>query len=147
MKQFLYFFLLSVLTFGAVASCEAPAASEDIAVNEAGEPLILTGQVPSGQDTIVITQTPTGENLANWLAWIWENLKSFAAMLMILIAFYEPIARITPTEKDNNFLRMLQSWLDAIPFLQNRKKGGGTFTAYRDHYDAPKAGYVPRKKE
>lgn len=145
MKQFLYFFLLSVLTFGAVASCEAPAASEDIAVNEAGEPLILTGQVPSGQDTIVITQTPTGESILSWLQWLWDNVNAFAAMLLLLIAFYEPIARLTPTEKDNNFLRMIQSWIDAI--IPNKKKGGGTFTAYRDHYDAPKAGYVPTKKE
>ena len=51
------------------------------------------------------------------------------------MALFEAIARLTPTEKDNNLLRTIQSWLDIL--IPNNKKGGGIFTAFNSQKDAP----------
>lgn len=146
MKQFLYFLTLSLLLFGGAFACEAPAEPAPAAYEqqEAAKAQTYIAQTPTGGDTIVITDTPTGGTIMSWGTWIWENLENFGAMLLLLIAFYEPIARLTPTEKDNNLLRTIQSWLDAI--LPNRKKGGGTFSAYRSRDDAPRAGFVEQRE-
>lgn len=50
-------------------------------------------------------------------------LNNWQAILMALIAFWEVIARLTPTTKDDTFLNILQTFLDKI--LPNFQKGGG----------------------
>lgn len=153
MKQILYFTFMIVLALGAVASCESPQPQPVATIQQhfdTDQVPVLSAQLPAesatGQgDTIIITETPTGAGIIAWLQWVYDNYQAFAGMIVLLIMFYEPIARLTPTEKDNNLLRTIQSWLDAL--LPNRKKGGGTFNAYRTRNDAPRAGFVPEQKE
>lgn len=76
------------------------------------------------------------EFLKNAWAWILANIA-----ILLLIA--EAVVRLTPTEKDNNILRIVQSWLDKL--LPNRKKGGGTFVAFEERGDAPSIAAVGRK--
>jgi hypothetical protein len=73
-------------------------------------------------------------------AWIMANKEAAIAMLLFLL---DAIVRLTPTEKDNNLLRIFQSWLDKV--LPNRKKGGGRFAAFDDTADAPAlAAVIPK---
>lgn len=97
------------------------------------------------EDVIVIEPSPVGGNIFDWAKWIWNNWENWAGVIMLLLVAIEPIIRWTPTEKDNNLLRTIQSWLDR--FVPNNKKGGGTFTAFSKPEDAPPIGYVPPAKE
>lgn len=74
----------------------------------------------------------------NFVDWVKSN---YIVIIGGIMAILEIIARLTPTEKDNNLLRTLQSWLDI--FIPNRKKqGDGNFTAFQDKKDTPKLGVV-----
>ena len=75
-------------------------------------------------------------------AWNWL-LENWTWLLAAILGAWEFIARLTPSEKDNNLLRIVQSWLDRI--LPNRKKGGGSFAAYREDDDAPSIAYVKKR--
>jgi len=97
------------------------------------------------EEIIVIDPKPEGGNILVWATWLWKNFEAFSAILLLLLAAYEPIARWTPSERDNNALRVIQSWIDRI--FPNRKKGGGTFTAYRTEEDAPPLGIPPVASE
>ena len=57
-----------------------------------------------------------------------------------IIAVAEVVVRLTPTEKDNNILRVVQSWIDRI--FPNKRKGGGLFRAFKKRKDAPPIAYV-----
>jgi hypothetical protein len=89
----------------------------------------------------VIDPFPNTGNVFEIANWVWRSFSAFASVLVLFLVAYEPIARWTKTEKDNNFLRVLQSWLDK--FLPNKKTDGGTFSAYSRTTDAPPLGYVP----
>lgn len=101
----------------------------------------LPAQAEDG-DVIVIEPAPSG-GIVNWVTWFYRNFQVFAAIFLGLLVAIEPIIRWTPTEKDNNLLRIIQSWLDKV--APNRRTGGGTFTAFSDPKDAPKAAYVKRE--
>jgi len=61
-----------------------------------------------------------------------------------ILPLLDTIVRMTPTEKDNNILRIIQSWIDKI--IPNKRKDGGRFVAFDDKESAPKIGYVGDKK-
>ena len=60
-----------------------------------------------------------------------------------ILPLLEMVVRLTPSEKDNNILRILQSWIDKI--IPNRRAGGGRFVAYDNKDSAPSLG-VPGNK-
>ena len=51
--------------------------------------------------------------------------RNWDSLLLGLLAFYEMVSRLTPTEKDNTFVKILGSILNAV--IPNFKKGGGIF--------------------
>lgn len=166
MKTIFYFMLVGVLAFAAWthfsgkqnADTSPPTAGTYqtyfLQPQSANTPTVYHGdsgllhyaQSPAPQDeVIVIEPAPEKGNLVDWASWLWRNWQNFAAVLLALFVALEPIVRWTPTEKDNNLLRVVQSWLDRI--MPNSRKGGGTFSAYSKPDDAPTFGYVPPKKE
>lgn len=66
------------------------------------------------------------------------------AALAAFLALAEIVVRLTPTEKDNNLLRLLQSWLDKL--IPNYRKGGGQFVAFTEKEDAPALAAVKPKR-
>jgi hypothetical protein len=52
-------------------------------------------------------------------------LRNWDSLLFGLLAFYELVARLTPTEKDNTFVKILSTILNAV--VPNFKKCGGIF--------------------
>lgn len=95
-------------------------------------------------DTITLDPAPTG-GLLNWARWLWGNYEEIAGILLLLIMAIDPITRWTPTEKDNNLLRSIQSWIDRL--IPNAKKAGGVFTAFKTKEDAPALAAAPPLKE
>lgn len=100
------------------------------------------------------TDTFTAVDLPNLPDWANNLLKMSTVIMGILsqlIVVAEFIVRLTPSEKDNGILRIIQSWLDKIGELififKNRKKDGGVFTAYRNKDDAPRIGAVVKLEE
>lgn len=63
---------------------------------------------------------------------------------ILILPLLEIIVRLIPGEKDNNILRIIQSWLDKI--IPNNRAGGGRFVAFEDRESAPKLGLVSDKK-
>ena len=95
------------------------------------------------------TGTPAGEvpteDEPGPLAALWAFvLANWQQLLFGFLALFEVIVRLTPTEKDNNLLRWLQSILDAI--LPNRAKGGGRFVAFDNKDSAPRGRVVIEQK-
>ena len=60
------------------------------------------------------TEVPGGFIRHNW-----------DSLLFGLLTFYELVARLTPTIKDNTIVKILSSFLNAL--VPNFKKGGGSF--------------------
>ena len=68
----------------------------------------------------------------NIFDWVKAN---YIILIGIVMTLFEAVVRLTPTEKDNNLFRTIQSWLDML--LPNYKKGGGKFAAFDNENDAP----------
>lgn len=51
-------------------------------------------------------------------------------ILVLILLLFEVVARLTPTEKDNEILKVIQEILNGI--LPNRNKAGGTFSPYQE---------------
>ena len=51
--------------------------------------------------------------------------ENWGALLMGLLGFYDLVARLTPTNKDNSVVSFLTKLFDVI--IPNFKKGGGVF--------------------
>lgn len=117
-----------------------PKAFED----DSGTVFVQLSEQADDGEVIVIEPAPSG-GLINWITWFYRNLSVFATILVGLIGVIDPIIRWTPTEKDNNLLRIIQSWLDTL--FPNRRSTGGSFTAFNNTKDAPPVAYVPPKKE
>jgi hypothetical protein len=100
-------------------------------VSAATEGPEVLAQKSSGSATATIVREKQGVQLqfeqttdgleipGGFIARNWDSL------LFGLLAFYELVARLTPTEKDNTFVKILGSILNAI--VPNFKKGGGIF--------------------
>jgi hypothetical protein len=119
----------------------APAIEVDTMTPE-GSDVDTSGTVPSEPGTGGGGGTsPDGKNLfAVVWAWLMQNKEAALGLLFVVL---DAIVRLTPTEKDNNLLRLLQSWLDKL--IPNRKKGGGQFAAFQEPDDAPAlAAVVPK---
>lgn len=113
-------------------------------------------QAKPGSPTATLVQNPTtgeitieptpqkGSTIVEWFRWFWDNWENFAAVLLALIMAIEPIVRWTPTEKDNNLLRTISSWLDRI--IPNRRAGGGTFTTFRSPEETPGIAAPPKRE-
>lgn len=109
-----------------------------------GSPMATLVQNP-GTGSITIEPTPAkGSTLVQWFQWFWNNWESFAGVIMLLIMAIEPIVRWTPTEKDNNLLRAISSWLDRI--IPNRRAGGGTFNTFRSPEETPGIAAPPKRE-
>ena len=50
---------------------------------------------------------------------------NWGALVIGLLGFFDVVARLTPTEKDNSIVNFLLSFFNAI--IPNLKKGGGRF--------------------
>ena len=73
-----------------------------------------------GDVQIAIEQTTIGNDVSgNFFADNWGNL------LIGLLGFFDVVARLTPTTKDNSIVNFLTSVINAI--IPNFKKGGGLF--------------------
>lgn len=96
-------------------------------------------------DSVIVTETPAKPGIMQYVKWIWENWEAIISALLGVIAALDVLLRLTPTEKDNNVLRIIQSWLDRL--IPNRRKEGGNFVAFSDPEDAPAAGYVGKKNQ
>ncbi len=169
LKILFYAAFVGLLGYGAIGGCSAEKKAEKERLEEAARsPQTSFGsevnprsqafkqspedinvyrvQYGSGEeeDVIVIDPKPETGGILAWAKWGWNNFENFAAILALLFIAIEPIVRWTPTEKDNNLLRTLQSWLDRL--IPNAKKGGGTFTAYRTEDDVPALGVPPPSK-
>lgn len=152
MKYFIYFIIIGVFGTGlylsiknGLAETKAQAPVERAIEQPSSDGHVYSQTTPEGTE-IVIDPFPGGSGvslLVNIATWLWNNYQKFAAVLLLIIMAVEPIVRWTPTEKDNNLLRMIQSWLDR--FLPNEKKGGGTFTAFSKEEDAPPIAHVPKQ--
>lgn len=110
------------------------------------------GQSPLADTTIVaqpnveLEPAPATGGILVWAKWLWNNFEEISAILVLFIMAVEPIIRWTPTERDNNILRIIQSWFDRI--IPNVRKSGGVFAAFTRKEDAPPLGVVtPVKKE
>lgn len=138
MKQVIIILLFLSCCLALLPACTSPQPEHNDSIT------VVDAQV-TGSDTIYIEPIPAGGTVMEWINWFWRNWQAFAGVVMLFLVAYEPIARWTPTDRDNNILRVIQSWIDAL--LPNRKAGGGQFTAYRTHYDAPPMGYVKTPPE
>ena len=90
-------------------------------------------------EVVQVEEKTEFQKLISWLLGNWQVLLSAIFPLLLFIA------RLTPTEKDNDILRIIQSWLDIL--IPNNKKGGGTFVAYKKPEKAPSVAYSKPKKE
>lgn len=110
-------------------------------------PLAQAPTVTDSTDTggVELEPAPTTGGILAWAKWLWNNFENIAAVLVLLIMAVEPIIRWTPTERDNNVLRTIQSWLDRL--VPNVRKGGGVFAAFTRKEDAPKIAAVVPKQE
>ena len=73
-----------------------------------------------GDVQIAIEQTTIGNDVSgNFFADNWSNL------LIGLLGFFDVVARLTPTTKDNSIVNFLTLVINAI--IPNFKKGGGLF--------------------
>lgn len=97
--------------------------------------LPLQGQDTTVVDTVVDDTTvviedsvDNGEDEVSTFEKLWNFLKQWGIPLLGgIIALIEVIVRITPSEKDNAWLKWLKDIFDAI--IPNLKKGGGTHTS------------------
>ncbi len=71
--------------------------------------------VPLTPEQTNVEQQPAG----NFLTDHW------GALLLGLLGFFDLVARLTPTEKDNSIVNFLLTIFNAI--IPNMKKGGGSF--------------------
>jgi hypothetical protein len=114
----------------------------------AASPLAQAPTATDSTDTggVDLEPAPTTGGILAWAKWLWNNFEEIAGVLVLLIMAIDPIIRWTPTERDNNVLRIIQSWLDRL--IPNARKAGGVFAAFTRKEDAPKiAAVVPPKQE
>lgn len=117
---------------------EAPAEAAETAPSDTVE------TPPPSTDTTTVTPPAGDADSKNLFAIVWHwILQNKEASVGLLLLVLDALVRLTPTEKDNNLLRLLQSWLDKL--IPNRKKGGGQFAAFHEPDDAPAlAAVVPK---
>ncbi len=72
-----------------------------------------------GGDLVTPEQTNVEQPAGNFLTDHW------GALLLGLLGFFDLIARLTPTEKDNSIVNFLLTIFNAI--IPNFRKGGGSF--------------------
>ena len=73
------------------------------------------GGVPAKTEQTNVVQETTGSFITdNW-----------GTLVIGLLGFFDVVARLTPTEKDNSIIIFLMSFFNAI--IPNLKKGGGRF--------------------
>jgi len=57
------------------------------------------------------------------IEWLKGNMDNVVAVVVAFIAFAEAVTRITPTEKDDGFVKRLGEWVDkALKWLPNNVK-------------------------
>lgn len=95
---------------------------------------------PDTYPTVDLEPAPATGGILAWAKWLWNNFEEIAAVVVLLIMAVDPIVRWTPTEKDNNVLRTIQSWIDRL--IPNARKAGGVFAAFSKKSDAPSLGVV-----
>jgi hypothetical protein len=127
----LSFVLMFGLLFCVSGVKEVVASTPPSSVTAASEGPEVLAQKSSGSATATIVREKQGVQLqfeqstdgvevpGSFIGRNWDSL------LFGLLAFYEMVSWLTPTEKDNTFVRILSTVLNAI--VPNFKKGGGIF--------------------
>lgn len=114
MKTFISAMLMMLILLVSVTAC-----SQSDASTSADNDATVTQQVKiSGPVAIesAITESSDG-SVGGFISANWGKL------FLGLLSFYEMVARMTPTEKDNTIVTFLTKLLNAV--IPNRKKGGG----------------------
>ena len=132
MKNFILSFVLMVGLLVCVSSVkEVIASTPTSSVSATSESPEIMAQKSSGSATATIVREKEGVQLkfeqstdgveipGSFIGRNWDSL------LFGLLAFYELVSRLTPTEKDNTFVKILSTILNAV--VPNFKKGGGIF--------------------
>lgn len=114
MRTFISAMIMMLLLLASLSAC-----SQSTASTSADNDATVTQQVKiSGPVAIESAITETSDSsvggfiLANW-----------GKLLLGLLSFYDVVARLTPTEKDNTVVTFLTNLLNYI--IPNFKKGGG----------------------
>lgn len=116
MKTFISALILLMVLMVSVASCNDSTAS-----TSSGSDATVTQNVKiSGPVAVESTTIDTSDgSLGGFLAEHWGKL------LLGLLGFYDMVARLTPTKKDNSIVNFLTTLFNAV--IPNLKKGGGNF--------------------
>lgn len=116
MKTFISALILMLVLMVSMASCSDSTASTK-ADNDATvtQNVKISGPVAVESSTIETTDGTAG----GFLGEHWGKL------LLGLLGFYDLVARLTPTKKDNSIVTFLTGLFNAV--IPNLKKGGGNF--------------------
>lgn len=111
MKTFISAMIMVMLLLISLSAC-----SQSTASTGSDSDATVTQQVKITGQMALASQSATEGNFfaENW-----------GALLMGLLGFYDLIARLTPTNKDNTVVTFLSKLLNVI--IPNLKKGGGVF--------------------
>lgn len=134
----LFLFNISFAQDAKIATPEQVETAVDTA-EQIGSDVTEQTKTPAIEIVEVQEEPTTFQKIISWLKDNWQIVTTTLFPLLWLIA------RLTPSEKDNDLLRIIQSWLDAI--IPNLKKGGGSFAAYREKEKAPAMAYTKKKKD
>jgi len=127
-------FLISTLLLVFVTGI-APAQTDSTATDTA---TAVVDTTPAPPDTVaVIPAAGKKTTVIEFLKREWANI------LLWFIPLLWFIVRLTPTKKDDDIVKIVLSWLDAI--VPNRKADGGVHATYTDASTAPKIAFVPKK--
>ncbi len=136
MKKMLFFVVLiaavvAVLGVSAVVAQSGPTL-EEISTKAKAEKMdggvtdetrrVLDSLLAANADTVNVGVPVADEPKPDTWAWLRKN---WIALVGGLLALWEVIARLTPTERDNTVLAWVQRLLSV--FVPNRKSGGGRF--------------------
>lgn len=130
MKTFISFmilmigFLVSVTSGNDLQAANLTDQSTFVADNQNTAPAALVqeqGDDLATADQTIVGQEPGSETVqtGNFLTDNW------GALMLGLLGFFDLVARLTPTEKDNSIVNFLISLFNAL--IPNLKKGGGSF--------------------
>jgi hypothetical protein len=125
------------------AHAKKPTEVKSLPVDELVAPAPEVDTMQSSDDSTDTTTPPPmddggsgGGDSKNLFAVVWSwLLANKEAAIGLLLLVLDALVRLTPTEKDNNLLRLVQSWIDKL--IPNYRKGGGKFAAFKEPDDAP----------
>lgn len=123
MRKFLSVMILMIgllFTLSQSNQVKASSAPDQTSITADNPAIAPSGVVQEeGGDLAAPEQTNVEQTAGNFLTDHW------GALLLGLLGFFDLIARLTPTEKDNSIVNFLLTIFNAI--IPNFRKGGGSF--------------------